>query len=85
LERDYGISSSVSSAQHGNVPTNLEIVRAKVDKLQAELTSLSKQHGGFVANLESAKQDISNKTSQVRQEDYYWPIKLSNRFFLVTS
>ncbi len=58
-----------SSAQHGNVPTNLEVVRAKVDKLQAELTSLSDRHGGFAANLESAKQDISNKTSQVRQED----------------
>jgi hypothetical protein len=33
LERDCGIAISVSSAQHGNVPTNLEIVRAKVDKL----------------------------------------------------
>jgi hypothetical protein len=58
------------------VPTNLEIVRAKVDKLQVELTSLSDQLGGFAANLESAKQDISNKTSQVRQEDYVWPIRL---------
>jgi len=76
LEKDCGIASSVSSAQHGNVPTNLEIVRAKVDKIQAELTSLSDQHGGFAANLESAKQDISHKTSQVRQEDYVWPIRL---------
>lgn len=67
MERDCGITSSVSSAQHGNLPTNLEIVRAKVDKLQAELMSLSKQHGGFAANLDSAKQDISNKISQVRQ------------------
>jgi len=49
------------------LPTNLEIVRATVDKLQAKLTSLSKQHGGFAANLDSVKQDISNKTSQVRQ------------------
>jgi hypothetical protein len=58
------------------LPTNLEIVRAKVDKLQAKLKSLSKQHGGFAANLNSGKQDISNKTSQVRQEDYFWPIRL---------
>jgi hypothetical protein len=58
------------------VHTNLEIVRAKVDKLQAELMSLSEQHGGFAANLESVKQDISNKTSQVRQEDSFWPTRL---------
>jgi hypothetical protein len=58
------------------VHTNLEIVRAKVDKLQAELMSLSEQHGGFAANLESVKQDISNKTSQVRQDDSFWPIRL---------
>jgi len=51
----------------GNLPINLEIVRAKVDKLQVELMSLSKQHGGFAANLDSAKQDISNKTTQVMQ------------------
>jgi len=76
LERDCGIASSVSSTQHGNVPTNLEIIRSKVDKLQAELTSLSEQHGGFAANLESGKQDISNKTSQVRQEDSFWPMRL---------
>jgi peptidoglycan hydrolase CwlO-like protein len=76
LEKDCGIASSVSSAQHGNVPTNLEIVRDKIDKLQVELTSLSEQHGGFAANLESVKQDISNKTSQVRQEDSFWPTRL---------
>jgi len=75
-KRLWNCKLSFSSAQHGNVPTNLEIVSAKVDKLQAELTSLSDQYGGFVANLESAKQDISNKTSQVRQENYFWPIRL---------
>ncbi len=36
LEKDCGIASSVFSAQPGNVPTNLEIIRDnKVDKLQA--------------------------------------------------
>jgi len=49
------------------LPTNLEIVKAKFDKLQAKLTSFPKQHGGFAANFHSAKQDINNKTSQVRQ------------------
>ncbi len=67
MEKDCGITSSISSAQHGNLPINLEIVRAKVDKLQVELMSLSKQHGGFAANLDSAQQDISNKTTQVTQ------------------